>query len=99
MIFKTNKNGITINEDTKADNHIEDFALKALYNCHKDKVLELIDISRAYNEASFENLVNEFAKSTQIFKDTNDIKHKAINNEIIKLRTKELIFLLIFLSF
>jgi hypothetical protein len=73
IIFE-NKNGITTIEEIKADNHIKDFALKSLYNCHKDKVLELIDISRAYNEASFENLVNEFAKSTQIFKDTNDVK-------------------------
>lgn len=73
IIFE-NKDGITTNEEKKADNHIKDFALKSLYNCHRDKVLELIDISRAYNEASFENLVNEFAKSTQIFKDTNDVK-------------------------
>ncbi len=73
IIFE-NKNGITINEETKANNHIKDFALEALYNSHKDKVLELIDISRAYNEASFKNLVNEFTKSTQIFKDTNDVK-------------------------
>ena len=74
IIFK-NKDGITDSEEIKkADNHIKDFALETLYNCHKDKVLELVDISRAYNEASFENLVNEFAKSTKIFKDTNDVK-------------------------
>ncbi|MDK2091428.1 hypothetical protein [Aliarcobacter butzleri] len=73
IIFE-NKNGITINEETKANNHIKDFALESLYNSHKDKVIELIDISRAYNEASFENLVNEFVKSTQIFKDKNDVK-------------------------
>ena len=73
IVFE-NKHGITPSEETKADNHIKDFALETLYNCHKDKVLELIDISRAYNEASFKNLVNEFAKSTQIFKDANDVK-------------------------
>lgn len=73
VIFE-NKDGVTDKQKVKADNHIKDFALNALYNSHKDKVLELVDISRAYNEASFENLVKEFAKSTQIFKDTNDVK-------------------------
>ena len=73
IVFE-NKEGITASEESKADNHIKDFALETLYNNHRDKVLELIDISRAYNEASFENLINEFAKSTQIFKDTNDVK-------------------------
>lgn len=73
IIFE-NKDGITDEEKEKADNHIKDFALEALYNSHKDKVLEIVDISRAYNEASFENLVNEFTKSTQIFKTVNDVK-------------------------
>ena len=73
IIFK-NKDNITNEEELKADNHIKDFALEALYNTHKDKVLELVDISRAYNEASFENLVNEFKNSTKIFKDENDVK-------------------------
>lgn len=73
IVFE-NKNNITINDEVKADNHIKDFALEALYNSHKDKVLELVDISRAYNEDSFQNLVNEFAKSTKIFKDKNDVK-------------------------
>lgn len=73
IIFE-NKDGITDEEKEKADNHIKDFALEALYSSHKDKVLELVDISRAYNEASFENLVNEFTKSTQIFKTVNDVR-------------------------
>ena len=73
IVFES-KDSITTNEETKADNHIKDFALEALYNTHKDKVLELVDISRAYNEASFENLVNEFKNSTKIFKDENDVK-------------------------
>lgn len=73
IIFE-NKDSITTDEETKADNHIKDFALEALYNTHKCKVLELVDISRAYNEASFENIVNEFKNSTEIFKDSNDVK-------------------------
>ncbi len=81
IIFE-NKDGNTASEETKANNHIKDFALEALYNSHKDKVLELVDVSRAYNEASFENLVNEFAKSTQIFKNTNDVKRLMLCHHI-----------------
>lgn len=81
IIFE-NKDGNTASEETKANNHIKDFALEALYNSHKDKVLELVDISRAYNEASFENLVNEFAKSTKIFKDINDVKRLMLCHHI-----------------
>lgn len=81
IIFE-NKDGITIDDENKANNHIKDFALEALYNTHKDKVLELVDISRAYNEASFENLVNEFAKSTKIFKDVNDVKRLMLCHHI-----------------
>ncbi len=73
IIFE-NRDSITTNEEAKANNHIKDFALEALYNTHKDKVLELVDISRAYNEASFENLVNEFKNSTKIFKNENEVK-------------------------
>jgi hypothetical protein len=81
IIFE-NKVGITKEAEVKADNHIKDFKLTTLYNSHQDKVLELIDISRAYNEASFENLVNEFAKSTQIFKNVNDIKRLLICHHV-----------------
>ncbi|MFV0481289.1 MAG: hypothetical protein ACK5LP_04835 [Campylobacteraceae bacterium] len=75
------KNGVAKDSD-RADNFIKDFALEALYNCHKDKVLELVDFSRAYNENSLENLVKEFAKSTKIFKNTNDIKRLLLCHHI-----------------
>ena len=81
IVFESKK-GITSNEEIKANKHIEDLALDTLYNCHKDKVLELVDISRAYNEASLENLVSEFAKSTEIFKDVNDVKRLMLCHHI-----------------
>lgn len=81
IIFE-NKEDITREEELKANNHIKDFALEALYNTHKDKVLELVDISRAYNEDSFENLVNEFRDSTEIFQDVNDVKRLMLCHHI-----------------
>lgn len=73
IVFK-DRHDITKEQKDKAEKHIESFALEALYNVHKDKVLELVDFSRAYNGDSLENLVNTFKDSTKIFKDTNDVK-------------------------
>ena len=66
----------------RADNHIKDFALEAIYNAHQDKVLDLIDFSRIYNEDAFQNLVNTFKDSTEIFKDTNDVKRLLIGHHV-----------------
>ncbi len=74
--------GTTFIEKEIANNHIKDFALKTQYSKHKDKVLELIDISRAYNDASFQNLVNEFSKSTKIFKEVDDVKRLMLCHHI-----------------
>lgn len=74
--------GISPEEKIKADNHIRDFALEAAYASHKDKVLELVDLSRAYTEASFENIVNEFQNNTQIFKDVNEVKRLLLCHHI-----------------
>lgn len=73
IVFK-DKKGISQNDRAKADNHIKDLGLETLYNSHKDKVLELVDFSRAYNEDAFQNLVKTFKDSTEIFKDTDDVK-------------------------
>ena len=61
---------------------MKDFGLESLYSTHKDKVLELIDFSRAYNEDAFQNLVNTFKDSTEIFKDTNDVKRLLIGHHV-----------------
>lgn len=63
----------------KADNHINAFALEALYQCHKDRVLELIETSRAYEKDSIDNLIRTFSKSTKIFKKEDDIKRLLFN--------------------
>lgn len=73
IVFESRK-GITLKQEERANKSIKDLALEDIYNKHKDRVLELIDLSRAYNEASFENLVNEFKNSTKIFEDVNDVK-------------------------
>jgi len=81
IVFK-DKEGISITEKEKAENHIKDFGLEILYASHKDKVLELVDFSRAYNEDAFKNLVNTFKDSTEIFKDTNDVKRLLLGHHV-----------------
>jgi hypothetical protein len=81
IVFKDKEN-ISSSEKIKADNHIKDFGLEILYASHKDKVLELVDFSRAYNEDTFKNLVNTFKDSTEIFKDTNDVKRLLLGHHI-----------------
>ncbi|QKJ22305.1 hypothetical protein [Poseidonibacter lekithochrous] len=81
IIFEDREN-ITVEQREKANNHIKSFALEALYNGHKDEVLELVEVSRAYNEDSFDNLVNTFKGSTQIFKDTNDVKRLLLGHHV-----------------
>ena len=81
IVFKDKKR-ISNNDRVKANNHIHDLGLETLYNSHKDKVLELVDFSRAYNEDAFQNLVNTFKDSTKIFKDTNDVKRLLIGHHI-----------------
>jgi len=81
IVFKDKKN-ISSSAKIKADNHIKDFGLETLYASHKDKVLELVDFSRAYNEDAFENLVNTFKGSTEIFKDTNDVKRLLLGHHV-----------------
>ncbi|MDQ7061033.1 MAG: hypothetical protein Q9M43_07760 [Sulfurimonas sp.] len=72
LVFKNKKNVLPIDE-TKANNNIKDLGLDTLYNSHKDKVLELVDLSRAYNEDSLQSIVDTF-QETKIFKDSNDLK-------------------------
>jgi len=81
IVFKDKEN-ISSSAKIKADNHIKDFGLETLYTSHKDKVLELVDFSRAYNEDAFENLVNTFKGSTEIFKDTNDVKRLLLGHHV-----------------
>ncbi|MFY9142914.1 hypothetical protein [Sulfuricurvum sp.] len=81
IVFES-KDYISKKDEEKADNHIKDFALETLYDAHKDKVLELIDLSRAYNEDSFQNIVNTFKDSTRIFKDINDVKRLLLCHHI-----------------
>ena len=81
IVFKDKKR-ISNNDRVKADNHIKDLGLETLYNSHKDKVLELVDFSRAYNEDAFQNLVNTFKDSTEIFKDTDDVKRLLIGHHV-----------------
>ncbi|CAA6803869.1 MAG: Unknown protein [uncultured Sulfurovum sp.] len=76
------KKGSSKKEKIKAENHIKDLGLETLYSSHKDKVLELIDFSRAYNDDSFKNLVNTFKDSTEIFKDTDDVKRLLIGHHV-----------------
>ncbi len=68
ITFETRDN-VDTDLEKKADKIIKDFALTELYNEHKDIVLELVDIYRAYNGASIENLFNE----TKIFSEKEDI--------------------------
>lgn len=81
-IVLEDRKGALSSDIKKADKYIQDLGLDVLYNGHKDKVLELVDISRAYNNDSFENLVNEFSGTTKIFKDTNEVKRLLIGNHI-----------------
>jgi len=81
IVFQ-DKKGISTKDKEKAENHIKDFGLETLYTSHKDKVLELVDFSRAYNENAFENLVNTFKDSTEIFKDTNDVKRLLLGHHV-----------------
>ncbi len=81
-IVLKDKNNISDEDRVKANNNINDLGLETLYSSHKDKVLELIDFSRAYNEDSFQNLVNTFKDSTEIFKDTNDVKRLLIGHHV-----------------
>jgi hypothetical protein len=81
IVFQ-DKEGISTTDKEKAENHIKDFGLETLYTSHKDKVLELVDFSRAYNEDAFQNLVNTFKDSTEIFKDTNDVKRLLLGHHI-----------------
>jgi len=81
IVFQDKEN-ISTTDKKKANNHIKDFGLETLYASHKDKVLELVDFSRAYNEDAFQNLVNTFKDSSEIFKDTNDIKRLLLGHHI-----------------
>lgn len=81
IVFEDRKD-ITEDQRQKAENHIQSFALEAIYNVHKDKVLELVDFSRAYNCDSLQNLVNTFKDSTKIFKDTNDVKRLLLGHHL-----------------
>ncbi len=81
IVLKDRQN-ISKNDKLKADNHVKDFVLETLYNSHKDKVLELVDFSRAYNKDALDNIVNEFKESTKIFKDTNEIKRLLLGHHI-----------------
>lgn len=81
IVFESREN-ISAEDEQKAEKTITDLALKELYSSHKDKVLELIDLSRAYSEASFENLVNEFASSTKIFKNPDEVKRLMLCHHI-----------------
>jgi len=81
ITFK-DKNGVSKEDKVKAENHIKDLGLETLYGSHKDKVIELIDFSRAYSEDAFQNLVNTFKDSTEIFKDTNDVKRLLIGHHV-----------------
>lgn len=87
IIFE-NRDNISLADENKANKHIEDFVLETLYNSHKDKVLELVDLSRAYNEDSLQSIVDTFHE-TKIFKDSNDLKrlllcHHVDNKDIDK---------------
>lgn len=66
--FESRK-GINPTLESKANRIIKDFALTEVYNEHKDIVLELVDIFRAYNGSSIENIFNE----TKIFDEKEDI--------------------------
>ena len=68
--------------NNKASKCVEDFALETLYQPHKDRILELVDFSRKYNKDSFNNLVNEFQKETEIFKTSNDVKRLLLCHHI-----------------
>jgi len=68
IIFETREDVLSELEK-KADKVIEDFALREVYSKHKDIVLELLDKSRAYNDASIDNI----KKDTKIFKEKEDI--------------------------
>jgi len=81
IVFENRKSAIK-KDIERADTYIEDLALDTLYEHHKDKVLELVEISRAYNSDSFENLVSEFKGSTEIFKDVDEIKRLMLCHHI-----------------
>lgn len=82
IVFKNKKN-ILEQDIKKADKYINDLGLNILYNkTHKDKVLELVDLSRAYNKRSFGNIVNEFKDSTKIFKNENEVKRLMLCHHI-----------------
>jgi len=57
--------------DAKAQKNIDDFALQAIYNNHKDIVLELIQKSVMYNESYIEELMKNYEGT--LFKNEEDL--------------------------
>lgn len=60
-----------LNNEVKANSHLETFNIENLYNEHKDIVLELIQKSQIYNESYIDELIQNYEGT--IFKNREDL--------------------------